>query len=111
MDSLLWRWGDTNEEDWRLVTRKQHPKKGVTVRQMDELTVTTHLVIMPAYIAHSSFNPRNSVQDPIPQVFNRHASLHRISARQYSKRNTAIAVMIATSLLIFMATHRSALFA
>ncbi len=105
MDSLLWRWGDSNEDDWKLVTRKQRPKKGATARQMEELTVKTHIVMMPAYVAHTSFNPRKSAQHPIPQGFNRHASLHRISFRQYSKRNTAIAMMLATSLLVFMCRH------
>lgn len=103
MDSLLWRWGDANEDDWRLVVRRQRTKKGSEARKMEELTVRTHLVMMPAYVAHLSFNPRNKKsKEPIPQEFNRHASLHRVSSRQYSRRNLAIVLMLATSLLVFM---------
>ncbi|KGN39601.1 hypothetical protein [Knoellia subterranea] len=100
MDSLMWRWGDKNKDDYKVVTRKQRPRRGQTPRDIDDLVPWIYMVMAPVYIAHSTFHPAGG--DPIPRVFNRHASLHRISYRQYSKRNCAIALMMATSLLAFM---------
>lgn len=40
--------------------------------------------------------------DPIPQSFSRHATVHGVSARQFSRRNAVQAVMFAAGLLAFL---------
>ncbi len=40
--------------------------------------------------------------DKVPHTFSRHASVHAVSKVQYNKRNAAIALVLATSLVGFM---------
>ena len=44
----------------------------------------------------------------MPRPLNRHASLHRASALQYSKRNAVQALMLATSLFGWFAVYGTA---
>lgn len=106
MDTLMWRWRGTNPEDWQLVAQKQHRgKKGQPLRDIEDLQVWTHTVMRPVYVAHEEFWPHRG--DLVPRAFNRNASLHRISYRQYSKRNCAVALMMAASLLVYMDRYGS----
>jgi len=40
--------------------------------------------------------------DPIPTTFSRHASVHGVSAKQFSRRNAVQAVLFLSSLLVFL---------
>jgi hypothetical protein len=57
------------------------------------------LVMLPIWAAHNTFERHKG--DPVPHVFSRHASVHAVSGRQFNKRNTALALMLTTSLLGF----------
>ena len=93
MDSLMWRWRGVQTTDWRIVTRKS----GNSHQALEEFGLRRFLVMAPVHAAHKSFWPSNG--EPIPRTFNRHASLHRVSRQQYSKRNAVVAMMLASSLL------------
>ena len=44
----------------------------------------------------------HSKGDPTPHEYARHASAHPVSGRQFSKRNTAVALMLVTSFLGYL---------
>lgn len=72
---------------------------------LDEEEFDTALVMIPIWSVYEENWERN--QHPIPGSLNRHASLHRASTRQYSKRNAVQSLMLATSLLAWFVQHSS----
>jgi hypothetical protein len=57
------------------------------------------MVMLPIWAAQKRFERHKG--DPVPHVFSRHGSVHAVSARQYNKRNGALALMLVTSLIGF----------
>lgn len=92
MDTFVWGWNDPSG-----VSRSAFTGRGRSESRLDSLDIETYVVMRPVYFAHESFRA-NDRHVLIPRIFNRHASLHRVSARQYSQRNAVIALMMATSL-------------
>lgn len=101
MDSFAWMWlreQGITWADWGHLTRKKG--KGDTDKFMDEWTVAAAFAWRPVWVSFNEFKPWKG--DPVPTTFNRHASLHAVSRRQYNKRNTALAIMFATSLWYYL---------
>lgn len=68
-----------------------------------EEDLATGLAIMPLWRVHEE-NWADKGHD-VPREFNRHATLHRVSSRQYTKRNALQSMMLATSLLAWTADY------
>ena len=77
---------------------------GNGARERAELVIREALVVLPLARAHVTFDRKKG--DIVPQVFSRHATVHVPGARQYSKRNTSQVLLLATSLLLFVAKER-----
>lgn len=56
-------------------------------------------VWLPAWHAHESFKPQ--VRSPVPAEYNRHATVHAISPKQYIPANAVVAIMLVTSLVAY----------
>lgn len=54
-------------------------------------------VWLPVWNAHGEFRPNKGV--PVPWQFSRHATVHKVSRKQYSRRNTVQSLMLVTSLI------------
>lgn len=75
-------------------------KKNTTPDEYDEFTVREFIAFAPMWQAYQQFYPERG--DRIPTVFNRHASVHGVSNRQYSRRNAVQALLFVCSLLLFL---------
>lgn len=96
MDSLIWKWGRVDGGNRHTLTGRSRSVTGV-----DEFDLEAHLVMLPIFHAHEPFTPGKSGA-LVPRDYNRHASLHAVSHRQYNQRNAVIALMMATSLAWYM---------
>ncbi|HEY3547810.1 MAG TPA: hypothetical protein VGK17_17190 [Propionicimonas sp.] len=67
--------------------------------KLDSLEVRRFMVTAPIWKTHSHYDA--AAGDPVPQTFSRHATVHGVSARQFSKRNTAQALLAVTGLIAF----------
>ncbi|WP_291473274.1 hypothetical protein [Corynebacterium sp.] len=52
---------------------------------------------LPVWNAHGKFHPKPGA--PVPWQFSRHATVHKVSRKQYSQRNTVQSLMLVTSLI------------
>lgn len=66
-------------------------------RELEQIGIHGALVWSPIRRAFGRFNPEKG--DKVPHEFSRHATVHSLEKRQYSKRNAIQALMLATSLL------------
>ncbi|MEW6886104.1 hypothetical protein [Trueperella pyogenes] len=79
----------------RLITNR---KKGADVPDViDEMGVHEAMVWLPIWNAHEQFWKDRG--DKVPNYYSRHASVHGVSARQFSKRNCVQVLMLITSLI------------
>lgn len=67
----------------------------------DDLNLLQELVWLPIWNAHQAFWIDKG--DLIPRVYSRHASVHGVSRRQFSKRNCVQVLMLVTSLVGYYA--------
>lgn len=67
----------------------------------DDLNLRQELVWLPIWNAHQAFWIDKG--DLIPRVYSRHASVHGVSRRQFSKRNCVQVLMLVTSLVGYYA--------
>ncbi|MFT3969088.1 MAG: hypothetical protein QM695_02130 [Micropruina sp.] len=71
----------------------------------DEEYLATALIAIPVWKIHEpNWEYRG---DKIPRTLSRHASLHRASSRQYSKRNAIQALLLATSMVCWYSEYGS----
>lgn len=63
----------------------------------DDLSLRQGLVWLPIWNAHKAFWVDKG--DSVPRVYSRHASVHGVSRRQFSKRNCLQVLMLVTSLV------------
>ena len=82
----------------------RHARTQITVRQsagipdiIDSMGVHQAFVWLPVWNAHEQFWKEKG--DEIPHHYSRHASVHGVSKRQFSKRNCVQALMLVTSLI------------
>lgn len=96
MDTFVWKWGRTDEGSRRALTGRNRSESGI-----DAFDLEAHLVMLPIFHAHETYWPGDDGV-LVPRGYNRHASLHSVSRRQYSQRNAVTALMMATSLGWYM---------
>lgn len=90
-----------NQQERRALTKK---KPGTAVPDLiEEMDVHTALVWLAVWNGHLEFWVKNG--DAIPYDFSRHATVHAVSRRQYSKRNCLQSLMILTSLISWADEH------
>lgn len=82
-------------------------RKTTTPAEYEKFTLREFIVFAPLWQAYQKYNIEDG--DPIPNTFSRHASVHGVSARQFSRRNAVQAVLFVSSLLLFLDEEASAL--
>lgn len=86
----------------RIVSDK-NDRKDITNRKADVPEIIDAMecrdvsVWLPVWNAHGQFWPNRGI--PVPWEFSRHATVHKVSHKQYSKRNTVQVLMLVTSLI------------
>jgi hypothetical protein len=68
--------------------------------RLDERPVREFFAVAQLMGVHLQYRPSNG--DPIPRTFNRHASIHGVSAVQYSRLNSVLALAHLMSFLWFI---------
>lgn len=81
-------------------------KKTTDASNYDDFTMLEFIAFAPLWKAYQQYRPENG--DPIPRTFSRHASVHGVSSRQFSRRNAVQAVLFVSSLLLFLDEEASA---
>ena len=95
LDSLVW----SLPEPDRIAVSKHH--RGSEPERLEDRQLQFALAFMPIWTAHQTFFP--NANDPVPRGFSRHASLHRVSRQQYSKRNALQALMLLSGAIGYVA--------
>lgn len=94
LDTLIYRFYP-DQAARRLITNR---KKGADVpAAIDEMGVHEAMVWLPIWNAHEQFWKHKG--DKVPNYYSRHASVHGVSSRQFSKRNCIQVLMLVTSLI------------
>lgn len=94
LDTLIYRFYP-DQAARRLITNR---KKGADVpAAIDEMGVHEAMVWLPIWNAHEQFWKHKG--DKVPNYYSRHASVHGVSSRQFSKRNCIQVLMLITSLI------------
>lgn len=94
LDTLIYRfYPDKNIR--RSITNRTKDQDVPSV--IDEMDIRTAMVWLPIWNAHAQFWKHKG--DKIPYGYSRHASVHGVSPRQFSKRNCVQVLMLVTSLL------------
>lgn len=94
LDTLIYGfYPDRNER--RAVTNRK--KNAEVPESFDEMGVHEAMVWLPIWNAHEQFWKDKG--DEIPRHYSRHASVHGVSSRQFSKRNCVQVLMLVTSLI------------
>lgn len=78
-----------------------------TTEEYDNFTMREFIAFAPLWKAYQKFKTEDG--DPIPNTFSRHASVHGVSTRQFSRRNAMQALLFVTGLLVFLDGEASAL--
>lgn len=94
LDTLIYRfYPDRNAR--KAITNR---KRGAEVpEEIDEMDVREAFVWLPIWNAHEEFWKHKG--DKVPHYYSRHASVHGVSSRQFSKRNCIQVLMLVTSLI------------
>ena len=82
-------------------------RKTTTPAEYEKFTLRKFIVFAPLWQAYQKYKIEDG--DPIPNTFSRHASVHGVSTRQFSRRNAVQAVLFVSSLLLFLDEEASAL--
>lgn len=94
LDTLIYRfYPDKNTR--RSITNRTKEQNVPFV--IDEMDLYRSMVWLPIWNAHAQFWKHKG--DQIPYDYSRHASVHGVSPRQFSKRNCVQVLMLVTSLL------------
>lgn len=94
LDTLIYRFfPDTDTR--RSITNRTKDQDVPSV--IDEMDIFTAMVWLPIWNAHLQFWKHKG--DQVPYEYSRHASVHGVSAKQFSKRNCVQVLMLVTSLL------------
>lgn len=94
LDTLIYRFYPDRKARGVITNRK----KGAEVPEViDEMGVREALVWLPIWNAHEEFWKHKG--DKVPHYYSRHASVHGVSSRQFSKRNCIQVLMLVTSLI------------
>ncbi|MEI7059040.1 hypothetical protein WBG06_24680 [Nocardioides sp. CCNWLW239] len=72
-------------------------KKNTTADAYRKLTIRRYIAFAPMWQTYQQFFVTNG--DKVPTQFSRHATVHAVGARQYSRRNAVQALMVVCSLI------------
>ncbi len=75
-------------------------KRTRTNDEYQDFEVRKFIATAPLWQAYQNYWAEDG--DPIPTTFSRHASVHGVSAKQYSRRNAVQAVLFVSSFLLFL---------
>jgi hypothetical protein len=75
-------------------------KTTTTTVEYEKFNMREFIAFAPLWKSYQKF--KNSDGDSVPTTFSRHASVHGVSAKQYSRRNAVQAVLFVSSLLMFL---------
>lgn len=94
LDTLIYRFYPDRKARGVITNRK----RGADVPEaIDEMGVREAFVWLPIWNAHEQFWKHKG--DEVPRYYSRHASVHGVSSRQFSKRNCVQVLMLVTSLI------------
>lgn len=80
---------------------KYTPNRGnLTPAAYEDFTMRQWIAFAPLWQAYQQYFPNDG--DPIPKTFSRHASVHGVSSRQFSRRNAVQGLMFLTGVLVFL---------
>ena len=94
LDTLIYRFYP-DQATRRLITNRK--KDADVPGAIDEMGVHEAMVWLPIWNAHEQFWKHKG--DKVPNYYSRHASVHSVSSRQFSKRNCVQVLMLITSLI------------
>ncbi|GAA4285186.1 hypothetical protein GCM10022261_27170 [Brevibacterium daeguense] len=72
-------------------------KRTRTTDAYDEFSVRQFIAFAPLWQTYQQYFPTNG--DRVPMAFNRHATAHKVSPRQFNRRNAVQGIMFACSLI------------
>lgn len=94
LDTLIYRFYPDRKARGAITNRK----RGADVpEEIDEMGVREAFVWLPIWNAHEEFWKHKG--ERVPHYYSRHASVHGVSSRQFSKRNCVQVFMLVTSLV------------
>ncbi|WP_238692233.1 hypothetical protein [Rothia koreensis] len=94
LDTLIYRFYPDRKARGVITNRK----RGADLPEaIDEMGVREAFVWLPIWNAHEEFWKHKG--DKVPHYYSRHASVHGVSSRQFSKRNCIQVLMLVTSLI------------
>lgn len=82
-------------------------KRTTTAEAYEELSVRHFIAFAPVWQAYQQFRASNG--DGVPKTFNRNATAHTVSRRQFNRRNTVQGLLLTSSLLYFFNERSEAL--
>ncbi|MCK7675742.1 hypothetical protein [Corynebacterium pygosceleis] len=94
LDTLIYRFYPDQAARRPITNRK---KDADVPSAIDEMGVHEAMVWLPIWNAHEEFWQHKG--DKVPNYYSRHASVHGVSSRQFSKRNCVQVLMLVTSLI------------
>jgi len=94
LDTLIYRFFP-DKDTRRSITNRTKDQDVPSV--IDEMDIHAAMVWLPIWNAHLQFWKHKG--DQIPYEYSRHASVHGVSTKQFSKRNCVLVLMLVTSLL------------
>lgn len=94
LDTLIYRVYTDRTARGTLTNR---PKDAGVPDAIDEMGVSEAMVWLSIWNAHEQFWQHKG--DKVPHYYSRHASVHGVSSRQFSKRNCVQVLMLVTSLI------------
>lgn len=104
LDSMMYRIARAKDVVFTLVTStggraKSGHEEETRAKLQRDLGKRGSFALAPVRPIYQQFRPR---EEEIPRALNKHASFHRVHPFQYSRRNAAIALMLGSSVLLYM---------
>jgi hypothetical protein len=75
-------------------------RRTTTTAEYENFTVREFIAFAPLWQAYQKYRVEDG--DPIPRTFSRHASVHGVHSRQFSRRNAVQVLMFVCGLLLFL---------
>lgn len=94
LDTLVYRFHPDRSRRSKITNR---PKGATVPAEIEEMGLREALVWLPIWNAHEQFWRHQG--DKVPHYYSRHASVHAVSTRQFSKRNCIQVLMLVASLI------------
>lgn len=93
-DTLISRFFPDQKTRRNITNREPDAAVPETINGMGSRDVS---VWLPVWNAHKKFWPNRGI--PVPWEYSRHATVHKVSCKQYTQRNTIQSLMLVTSLI------------